>query len=157
MNASTETRVGTTSLAVGGAQRPLRVLEAVAGDGADDARARRHEPGRRGSASSPATQAAEAGSTKTPSCGREVAVRVEDLLVGHGVDAAAGLVAGGDGLLPRGGVADADGRGDRLGVVDGVAEDDRRGAGRLEAQHPRQVRGRAGGRSCLGVLAVALQ
>ena len=88
--------------------------------------------------------------------GGQQAVRGEDLLVGDRLDAAAGLVAGRLGLLPRGGVADADRGGDGLGVVDGVAEHDRRGAGGLEAPHPRGPGGRAGAASRRrGVLAVA--
>ena len=49
-------------------------------------------------------------------------MRVEDLLVGDGLDAAARLVARRHGLLPRRRVADADRGRDRLGVVDRVAE-----------------------------------
>ena len=47
--------------------RPLRVLEAVAGDRADDGRARPAAVRRRRSCSSPATLAADAGSTNTAS------------------------------------------------------------------------------------------
>src|SRR5689334_10198296 len=109
---------------VGGAQRPLGVLQAVPGDGADDPGPRRHEAGlvareqarnrRRG------PRLDEDALLR-----REVAVGLEDLLVGDGLDAAAGLVASGHGLLPRRRVADADRRGDGLGMVDRVTEDDR--------------------------------
>ena len=96
--------------------RPVRVLEAVAGDGADDPLARLDEPSS-WACSRPATEAADAGSTKTPSLAGEQPVGREDLAVGDRLDRAAGLVARRERLLPGGGVADADGGRDgrRLG------------------------------------------
>ena len=67
-------------------------------------------------ASSPATDAADAGSTNTPSSAATQAVGLEDLRVGDLADVAARLVARGDRLAPGGRVADLDRGGDRLGV-----------------------------------------
>src|SRR6478735_6353088 len=142
---------------VGGPQGPLGVLEPVTGHGAHDACAGGHEPC--GVARQQARdRRGRAGLDEDALLRREVAVGVEDLLVGDGLDAATGLVAGGDGLLPRRRVADADRGRDGLGVVDRVAEDDRRGTGSLEAPHPGQVGRRSRGRVGDGlgeVLAVA--
>ena len=95
------------------------------------------------SISRPATPGGGRRLDEHPDLRREQPVGGEDLVVGDGLDQAAGRVAGLDRLLPRRRVADPDGGGDRLGLGHGVAEDDRRGARRLEAPHGR----RAGGRS----------
>ena len=95
---------------------------------------------RRAPASRPATPAADAGSTKTPSSAGEQPVGGQDLPVGDGLDRAAGLVPGGDRQVPRRGVADPDRGGHGLGVGDRLARHERRRAGGLEAQHPRGPR-----------------
>ncbi len=73
----------------------------------------------------------------------DVAIGLEDLVVGDRLDPTARFVAGGDRLRPAGRVADPDRRGDRLRLGDRVAQHDRRGAGRLEAEHPGQPVDRA--------------
>ena len=81
---------------------------------------RRARPDRRPRAwSSPATDAADAGSTNTPSCDGEQPVGVEDLGVGDRADRAARLVAGRDRAVPARRVADPDRGGDRLGCSTG--------------------------------------
>jgi hypothetical protein len=104
------------------------VFEAVAGDDADDAlvrqvqaRGRLEQPGHAGGGRRLSEDALLLGKQ---SAGRQ------DLVVGHGVDGAAGLVAGGQGAFPARRVADAYGGGDRLRVVDRPAADDGGGAGR---------------------------
>src|SRR6476659_4091531 len=93
---------------VGRAQRPLGVLETVTGDRAHDPRTRRHDT-RRVARKQPGDGGGRTGLDEDTLLRRQVAVRLEDLLVGDRVDAASGLVPRGDGLLPRRGVADADG------------------------------------------------
>ena len=82
----TGTRTGSTSEPSRGAQRPLRVLEAVAGDRADDRGALGHL------ALAVLLQQAgdargRAGLDEHPLGGRQQPVGVEDLLVGDGLDA----------------------------------------------------------------------
>ena len=60
-----------------------------------------------------------------------------DLIVGNGIDSAAGLVAGGESALPTGRVTDADGGGYGLRILHGLTPDYGRGAGGLPAHHPR--------------------
>ena len=139
--------------AVGRAQRPLGVLEAVPRHGDDDLRASRDPAG--------LVHGEQAGHARRrrrldedADLGREHPVRGEDLLVGDGLDQTAGDVARLDRLLPGRRVADPDRRGDGLGLVDRVAAHDRGGAVGLEAPHDRGAR--RDGVGALGVLAVAL-
>ena len=87
--------------------------------------------------SSPATDAAEAGSQKMPS-GREQAVGAEDLRVADRADRAARGGHRVDRLLPARRVADPDRARDRLGVLDAPPVHQRRRALRLEAEQPRR-------------------
>ena len=114
-------------------ERGLRVLEAVAGEHADDALgavdAVRQQAGDRGGGGRLAEDALVGG---------QEAVGVEDLRVGDGADVAA---RGGEGLhrlLPARRVADPDRARDRLRVRDRLAGDQRRGALGLEAEQPRR-------------------
>ena len=90
------------------------------------------------SAGCPARLAADDGSQKTPSCRGEVAVGGQDLVVGDGLDPAAGLVAGRDRLRPAAGLPIRIAVAIVSGSVDRVADHERCGAGRLEAEHPRR-------------------
>ena len=85
----------------------------------------------------PATEAAEAGSQKTPSRRGQQAVGVEDLLVGDGGDPAARRGDRRHRLLPARRVADPDRRGDGLRLLDRMAVDQRRRALGLEAVEDR--------------------
>src|SRR5690348_5105646 len=67
---------------VGRAQRPLRVLEAVAGHGADDAGTGRNEAGLVAREQA-GDRRRRPGLDEDALLGGEVTVRVEDLLVGH--------------------------------------------------------------------------
>ena len=98
------------------------------------------EPSTTGSpwASRPATEAAEAGSQKTPSLDAEPAVGLEDLLVADRGDPAARAGERRHRLLPASGVSDPDRRGDRLGVRHRLAVDQRRRAVGLEAVEDRR-------------------
>ena len=122
--------------------RPLRVLEAVAGDRADDALTRGSSSPAAATCSRPATQAADAGSTKTASAAGQQPVGGEDLPVGDRVDRGRRTRRGRPapwsseaGLPIRIAVAIV------LGLLDHLRRDDRRGAGGLEAPHPRRARG----------------
>ena len=119
---------------------PVRVLQAVAGDGADDAlararaaRLRRPAAARRPTRPTPARR-------RRPPAGQQPVGR-EDLAVGDRVDAAAGLVAGGDAPWSR---TPGCRSGSRWrwspGARTTCAGHDRRGAGGLEAPHPRALR-----------------
>ncbi len=85
----------------------------------------------------PATLAAEAGSQKIALEPGEVAVGGEDLVVGDGVDPAAGGVARRDGLVRDAGSPIRIAVAIVSGLLDPVADHERRRAGRLEAPHPR--------------------
>ena len=132
-------------------ERGRGVLEAVAGDGDRRRSRRRRTPPPRARCSSPATPAAEAGSTKTPSrrASSRCAARIWSSLTAANrpPDSSRGRL----GELPRGGVADPD-RG-RLGLRVGerLTGHERRRALGLEAAHHRAPRGAAE----VGVLLVA--
>ena len=92
--------------------RPLGVLQAMTGDGAHHALARR-QPTRRVHRDQPGDAGRGGRLDEDALLGGEHPVRGEDLLVGHRLDQPTGLVAGGDRQLPRRRVADPDRRGDR--------------------------------------------
>ena len=119
------------------AERGVGVLQAVAGEDADDRLGRRVALDHRQAVGEDAGDRRGGGRLAEDSLARgEEAVCVEDLLVGDGGDAPARLGDGGHRLLPAGRVADADRRGDRLGVGDRLAADERRCALGLEAVEP---------------------
>ena len=95
-----------------GGDRPLRVLEAVAGHRADDRRAGRHQPGR-GLLQQPGHAGRAAQLDEDADLAGQQPVRGQDLPVGHRRDQAAGGVPGVQRLGPAGRVADPDRGGDR--------------------------------------------
>src|SRR5439155_5634989 len=86
--------------------RAIRVLHAVPGENADHPPRVAQPTGVRALAQT-GDGSGRRGLAEDAFTPRDEAVRVEDLVVGHGVDRAAGFVARCDGALPRGRVADA--------------------------------------------------
>src|SRR4051794_25393809 len=125
---------------VRGAQRPLRILQPVAGDGDDDGLALGHLAGcvlldQSGNARG------RARLDEDTLLGGQPAVRSEDFAVGHRINQAAGLLPGGDGAVPGSRVADPDRGGDGLGLGDRVPEHQRCRPRGLEAPHLRGLGG----------------
>ena len=136
--AAASASAGTVTGAGAPAMAQSRVLEAVAGDGADDRLAGSSRP-----AAWRLQQAGDrgrrAGSTKTPSRAASSGRRVRISPVGDRVDQAARLVARGDRLTPRRPGCRSGSRWRwSTACATGSPVDDRRGAGRLEAPHPRR-------------------
>src|SRR5262245_19936084 len=120
------------------ADRPLRVLQPVAGD-----RAHRNVLRAYQSLSRRLEQACDGCRRRrldeATLFGGEESVRVEDLCIGDGSDVTIRGIARFERARPRRRVPDPDRGGDRLGVRHGLAQHDRRRAGRLPAEHPGQA------------------
>src|SRR6185503_10952319 len=114
----------------------LLILEAVAREDADDATKPLRRAGARALTKARDRRGAR-GLAEDAFVRGDVAIRGDDLLVTHGLDRAAGLIARGDCTLPRGGVADPDRCRDGVRVRHLASEDDRRGALGLETEHLR--------------------